>query len=225
MQNEKRNSVSVIIPCRNGADYLPEAVAGVRKQTVPVEIIVVDDGSADATPTVAQGLGCTVTSIPHSGLSAARNIGLKLAQGEFILFHDHDDVMREGTLHKLYDIFRNNTDLQIVMAKAMDFISPELKEADKKELMPRPEAYYGLLSGAVLIRRAVFDKIDAFTENLATGQTMDFLLRAENAGMRTEKTDFIAVDRRLHNNNMGRTMQKQEHQDYASILRMKLRRG
>lgn len=217
--------ISVIIPCRNGADYLPDAVAGVRKQTVPVEIIVVDDGSADATPTVAQGLGCAVTSIPHSGLSAARNIGLQQACGEFILFHDHDDIMREGALQKLYDIFCQDKELQIVMAKAIDFISPELKDADKKELIPRPEAYYGLLSGAVLIRRTVFNTIDAFAENLATGQTMDLLLRAENAGIRTEKADFIAVDRRLHNNNMGRTMQKQEHQDYASILRMKLRRG
>lgn len=225
MRKNTTDLISVIIPCRNGADYLSAAVTGIRKQNLPVEIIVIDDGSTDTTATTARDLGCTVTSIPHSGLSAARNVGLKQAQGTFVLFHDHDDVMRENTLQQLMAEFRLDPAVQIVMAKAMDFISPDLDEADKKVLAPREESYYGLLSGAVLIRREVFDVVDAFTENLATGQTMDFLIRAENAGIHVKKTDFIAVDRRLHNNNMGRTMQKQEHKDYASILRMKLRRG
>jgi hypothetical protein len=110
------------------------------------------------------------------------------------------------------------------MAQAMDFISPELDEADKKVLAPRTEPYYGLLSGAVLIRREAFGITGAFTENLATGQTMDFLFRAEKAGVSIGKAGFIAVDRRLHSTNMGRSMQRREHQDYASILRMKLRR-
>lgn len=217
--------ISIIIPCRNGADYLPEAVAGIRRQNMPVEIIVIDDGSGDATAAVAGELGCIVSSIPHSGLSAARNAGLTLAKGDCILFHDHDDVLREGALKRLYAELQNSEATGIVMAMAKDFISPELAEADKKALAPRPEAYYGLLSGAVLIRRDVFEKVDAFTEDMATGQTMDFLIRAEQVGVRMQKIAFLAVDRRLHNNNMGRTMQKQEHKDYASILRMKLRRS
>jgi glycosyltransferase involved in cell wall biosynthesis len=216
---------SIIIPCRNGAGYLPEAVAGIRRQNMPVEIIVVDDGSTDATAAVAKKLGCIVSSIPHSGLSAARNEGLKLARGDCILFHDHDDVLRDGALARLHAELPGDEKVRIVMAMARDFISPELAEADKKLLAPRPEPYYGLLSGAVLIRRDVFEKIEAFTEDLATGQTMDFLLRAEQAGVRVRRIDFLAVDRRLHNNNMGRSMQQQENRDYAGILRMKLRRG
>lgn len=215
--------LSVIIPCRNGSNYLAEAVAGIRRQNMPSEIIVVDDGSTDATAILANDLGCAVTSIPHSGLSAARNVGFAQAQGPFILFHDHDDVMREGALHRLHAEFQQNGELQIAMAQAMDFISPELAEADKRVLVPRTEPYYGLLSGAVLIRREVFDIIDAFTEDLATGQTMDFLFRAEKAGICIGKTGFIAVDRRLHATNMGRTMQNQEHKDYSKILRARMR--
>lgn len=217
--------LSVIIPCWNGADYLSEAVAGIRCQRMPVEIIVIDDGSTDTTAQAAKALDCLVTSIPHSGLSAARNTGLKQAKGSYILFHDHDDVMREGALGRLYKELRSNSEYGVVMAKAVDFISPELSEEDQKVLAPRAVPYYGLLSGAVLIRKGVFDVVDAFTEDLATGQTMDFLLRAENAGLNIGRIPFVAVDRRLHNNNMGRTMQKQEHKDYASILRMKLRKG
>jgi glycosyltransferase involved in cell wall biosynthesis len=217
--------ISVIIPCRNGANYLPDAVAGIHRQNMLVEIIVIDDGSTDTTAAVAKNLGCAVSSISHSGLSTARNVGLKLARGDFILFHDHDDVMRDGALQRLYEELEQNDILDIVMGQAMDFISEELDDADKKVLAPRPEPYFGLLSGAVLIRKQVFAKVQAFTDDLVTGQTMDFLLRAENAGIQVGKAYFIAVDRRLHNSNMGRMLQKQEKSDYASILRMKLKRG
>lgn len=218
----KGNMISIIIPCRNGTNYLTEAVAGIRRQNTPTEIIVVDDGSTDATADMACKLGCVVIGIPHSGLSAARNVGLKHAHGDFILFHDHDDIMRDEALQRLSAAFEQNEGWQIIMAQAMDFISPELNEVDKKR--PRKAPYYGLLSGAVLIRREVFDAIDAFTEDLATGQTMDFIMRAQNAGISIGKIDFVAVNRRLHNNNMGQTMQKQEYMDYASILRMNLQR-
>lgn len=216
------NMISIIIPCRNGTNYLTEAVAGIRRQNTPTEIIVVDDGSTDATADMACKLGCVVIGIPHSGLSAARNVGLKHAHGDFILFHDHDDIMRDEALQRLSAAFEQNEGWQIIMAQAMDFISPELNEVEKKR--PRKAPYYGLLSGAVLIRREVFDAIDAFTEDLATGQTMDFIMRAQNAGISIGKIDFVAVNRRLHNNNMGQTMQKQEYMDYASILRMNLQR-
>lgn len=214
--------ISVIIPCRNGAQYLAEAVASLNRQNMPLEIIVVDDGSTDETAKLAQGLGCIVRSIPHSGLSAARNKGLGLAHGSFILFLDHDDVMREGALEKLYAPMSLPNTPDLVMALAMDFISPELTNEEKKGLAPRQAPYYGLLSGAVLFKTAVFSSIGGFTEHLATGQTMDILMRAEESGMCIERLDVISVDRRLHNNNMGRSMQQQEHKDYASLLRRKL---
>ena len=215
-------SISVIIPCRNGSQYLPEAVEGIRRQNMEIELIVVDDGSTDTTTDLAKKMGCIVKSIPHSGLSAARNIGLKFAHGEVVLFHDHDDVMRQGALRKLVDSLWQDDMVGIVMARAKDFISSDLSAADKSALNPRPDPYYGLLSGAVLFRHSVFRTIGSFTEGLATGQTMDIILRAEAAGIQVKRLDFVAVDRRLHNNNMGRSMQQQEHRDYASILRLKL---
>lgn len=214
--------ISAVIPCRNGAQYLSEAVASLKLQNMPLEIIVADDGSTDETAALAQELGCIVRSIPHSGLSAARNKGLELAHGSCILFLDHDDVMREGALETLYvPMSRTNTP-DMVMALAKDFISPELTDEEKKVLAPRQAPYYGLLSGAVLFRASALSTIGGFTEHLATGQTMDILMRAEESGMCIERLDFISVDRRLHNNNMGRSMRQQEHKDYASLLRRKL---
>ena len=214
--------ISAIIPCRNGAQYLAEAVGSLNRQGMKLEIIVVDDGSTDETAALAQELGCIVRSIPHSGLSAARNKGLELAHGAYILFLDHDDVLREGALEKLVAPMGQTDAPDLVMALAMDFISPELTDEEKTVLAPRQHPYYGLLSGAVLFRRSVFSTLGGFTEQLATGQTMDILMRAEEAGMPMQRLDLVSVDRRLHNTNMGRSMQQQEHKDYASLLRRKL---
>jgi glycosyltransferase involved in cell wall biosynthesis len=214
--------ITVIIPCRNGANYLADAIASVHRQNMDTEIVVVDDGSTDNTASLAANLGCAVISIPHSGLSAARNAGLKAAQGEYILFLDHDDVMIDGALAQLLDGFNDTADF--VSAKVRDFISPELSEIDRAKLALRPEPYSGLLTGAYLFRHEVFSKVGVFDEKLLTGQGVEFLLRCANAGLQERQMDFVAAKRRLHNDNMGRTMQEQENKDYASLLRARLSR-
>jgi glycosyltransferase involved in cell wall biosynthesis len=212
--------ISVIIPCRNGINYLAEAVSSIHRQNLDVEIIVVDDGSTDNTVVFAQSLNCTVVSIPASGLSAARNVGIRTAKGDYLMFLDHDDVLIDNSLKCLLSVFTGSIDF--VSARVMDFISPELPETEKEKLAPRKEPYGGLLTGAYLFRRNVFEKSGTFDEKLQTGQGVDFLLRCSNAGLREEKLDFVAAGRRLHNTNMGRILQKQENKDYTALLRARL---
>jgi glycosyltransferase involved in cell wall biosynthesis len=92
----KRPLVSVIIPAYNAGPWIHEAITSVLQQTWPkIEVLVVDDGSTDATPTIARTLlpnGLVVVG-EHRGASVARNWGLKLAQGEYIQFLDADDVL------------------------------------------------------------------------------------------------------------------------------------
>ena len=214
--------ISIIIPVNNGTNYLAEAINAINQQEMNVEIIVIDDGSTDNTAEFAKNCGAIVYSIPHSGLSAARNVGLKNMKGEYVLFLDHDDLMTDGALNTLYQEFTKDNDLQLVTAKLKDFISPELSETDKKQLVPREETYGGLLTGAMLFRKDVLKIVGTFDENLQTGQGVDFLLRVEANNIKTLKLDFVSSMRRIHNTNMGRTMQKQEFNDYASILRAKL---
>lgn len=85
---------SVIIPAFNAAATLARAIESVRAQTWPVhEIIVVDDGSTDATPEVARRFGDAVRLIAqrNSGVSAARNAGAAAATGDWLAFLDADD--------------------------------------------------------------------------------------------------------------------------------------
>lgn len=85
---------SVVIPAYNSAATLARAIESVRAQSWPAhEIIVVDDGSLDATADVARQFGETVRLIqqPNSGVSVARNAGAAAASGDWLAFLDADD--------------------------------------------------------------------------------------------------------------------------------------
>jgi hypothetical protein len=84
--------VSVVIPCYNSARYLAETIESVLAQTYTrVEIIVVDDGSIDATPKIAQSFPVQYIYQTNGGISAARNTGVVHSRGKYVQFLDHDD--------------------------------------------------------------------------------------------------------------------------------------
>jgi glycosyltransferase involved in cell wall biosynthesis len=89
--------VSIIVPCYNAARWLGATLESALAQTWPhLEILVVDDGSADNSLVIARQYECDrlrVVTQPNAGAAAARNTGLRLAQGNFIQFLDADDLL------------------------------------------------------------------------------------------------------------------------------------
>jgi glycosyltransferase involved in cell wall biosynthesis len=90
-----RLACSVVVPCFNYGHCLAEAVASVQAQTRPVhEVIVVDDGSTDATPQIAASLPAVrYVRQENAGVAAARNRGLDLVTGTHVVFLDADDIL------------------------------------------------------------------------------------------------------------------------------------
>jgi glycosyltransferase involved in cell wall biosynthesis len=85
--------VSVVIPVYNGAATLLAGLRALRRQTYPLdEVIVVDDGSTDSSGDIARGFGVRVISQSNAGPAAARNRGAAVAQGDILLFTDADCV-------------------------------------------------------------------------------------------------------------------------------------
>lgn len=110
--------ISVIIPCYNYGRFLPDAVnsvLGQKKDGLAVEIIVVDDGSTDDTAAVAQRLGSSIQYIyqENQGPSAARNSGIRIARGDYLVFLDADDLLTAGTLASHIDNFAAHPELDV----------------------------------------------------------------------------------------------------------------
>jgi glycosyltransferase involved in cell wall biosynthesis len=89
--------VSIIIPCHNAARWLAPALESALGQTYPrTEVILVNDGSTDASLAIAQGFepsGLRVVTQPNAGQCAACNHGLRLARGDYVKFFDADDLL------------------------------------------------------------------------------------------------------------------------------------
>src|SRR5262245_21627849 len=110
MTPDLTTTVSVIIPCYNGAAFLRETVQSAVAQThVPLEVIVVDDGSTDDSAAIADSFGPPVRVIrqKNQGESVARNQGVAASSGEYLMFLDADDLLAPNALATLIDAVRD----------------------------------------------------------------------------------------------------------------------
>ncbi len=217
--------ISVIIPVKNGEKYIKEAIDGIKKQNMNVEIIVADDCSTDNTVEIAENYGCKIIkhNIPK-GPVVGKNSGLKIAEGKYIMFHDHDDIMNDGSLKILYDKISSDESIMAVEAKVKDFFSLDLPEEERKNQQIKQEPYWGLFTGAILIRKDAFDKIGLFSENIQAGEIIEWQGKMNAAGLKIEKLDFVSTNRRIHASNFGKTNQKTEFKNYAALLRARLKK-
>jgi len=107
-------TVSVVIPAYNAAEFIARAIDSVLKQSLcPDEIIVVDDGSTDATAEIIRRYGSRIHYIhrQNSGASVARNTGIKAAASRWIAFLDADDQWLPSYLQKQLELLRRNPEL------------------------------------------------------------------------------------------------------------------
>lgn len=118
MDNKKSIRVSIVIPCFNDGQFIKEALASVEVcPDLIYEIIIVNDGSTD--PVTCQvfdelrGKGYKVIDQPNQGLSAARNTGIKLARGEYILPLDSDNRIRPAYIYKGIEILDKFPDVAV----------------------------------------------------------------------------------------------------------------
>lgn len=214
------------MPVRNGSNYLKQALSAIKMQNVDMEIILVDDASDDNTHEIAESFGCVI--LKHQtckGLVFSKNTALKVAKGKFIMFHDHDDVMTQGALLHMLKEFEEDSEISIVMAQLQDFLSPELSEEEGRKVVIRSEPYFGLFSGAILMKKEVFDEIGLFDETIQAGDIIEWKGKIDKHNLLTKRLAFISSNRRIHNSNFGRTNKEKEFKDYAAILRSKIKRA
>ena len=188
-QAGERPLVSVVMPCFNAAPYVAQAVGSVLEQSHGnVELIVVDDGSTDASPTVLSKLAAAhpgrmqLIHTQRVGPYPARNLGLRRVRGEFIAFLDADDWWLPTALEKLYaTLVAHRADLSYCGwqnvgegIQSAPHVPPAYETDDSVAHFVRtcPWPIH-----AALARRSVVDHLGGFSERRFASMDYDYWLR------------------------------------------------
>jgi glycosyltransferase involved in cell wall biosynthesis len=203
--------VTVVIPCYNQASYLGEAIESVRAQTYRgFEIVVVDDGSTDATAAVA-GSHPEVRLLRqrNAGLSAARNAGLELSRGGYLVFLDADDRLLPNALRDGVDSLARHPEAAFTSGH-FRFIRGD--GSTKSEFAQEPiecPPYEGMLRGnyigmhsTVMFRRAIFDKVGSFDTSLHSCEDYDLYMRITRR-YAVARHDRLVAEYRRHDASMS----------------------
>jgi len=199
--------VDVVIPAYNAQAYLDEALDSVLAQCPLIgKVIVVDDGSSDATASVAAARGAPVelVSLPRNrGISAARNAGLARCDADFVAFLDADDRWLPGKLAAQIAALTTAPEAALAICLVRPFADPALPDAERAALLAQqPAEYEGWLPSALIARRSLFLQAGAFAEDLRLGETIDWFSRVRAYGH--VAVPKVLVERRMHRNNTTR---------------------
>lgn len=186
--------ISVIIAAHNAEAFLWETLASLQRQRfTEYEIIVVDDGSTDGTRSIATRPQCRVIALPRSGVSIARNVGLKAARAPFILFLDADDVMPQEALGHLFAALNHRPDAVAAVGQHLKFWPDQEEPPDaplrRGNAMPGANSLKALLrrnfivnGGTLLIRTETARAAGGFNPRLRLGEDWDFWCRIALSG-------------------------------------------
>ena len=217
-------TVSVVIPAYNAARYLRETIRSVLQQTHrPLEIIVVDDGSSDATAAVARRFGSAVRVISreNGGPGAARNTGFREVRGEFVALLDADNIWVRDKLERQLAVFDADPTLDMVFGGVDQFVSPEFEEV--RAVGRNAPSTAGRNASSLLMRRDVIDRVGSMREDVDLGEFLDWYDRALAAGCRFAAVEGTVVWRRIHDSNIG-VRHHRDRSDYARVLKAVLDR-
>ena len=186
--------VSVIIPACNEQGFLEAAIRSVRRQSIPAEVIVVENGSRDGTAAIATRLADRVVQEPLAvGYSRARNLGAAAASGSWLVFLDADSEMAPNALAAIGTRIRP------------DVFGTVLGRPDRwgfgywvfyafKNVAHRVGLYKGALGGLLFCETGLFRRSGGFDENLEIDEIYDLSRRARaNGGRYVLVTETYAV--------------------------------
>jgi glycosyltransferase involved in cell wall biosynthesis len=213
--------VGVVIPVWNGERYLRDAIESVLSQThTALDVVVVDDGSTDATPDIAQSYAPLVRVIhrPHEGLGATRNAGLEAVRGEYVAFLDHDDLWPERKLELQLAAFGAQMTHDLVFGHVREFVSPELAGA-ALGLRCVTELRPATVAGAMLATRGAVDRVGPVPTQWVSADFLAWLLVARRLGLREVMLPEHVLSRRIHDNNMSLRQAAVTRAEYVRILK------
>ncbi|XOF34291.1 MAG: glycosyltransferase family 2 protein [Candidatus Electrothrix sp. YB6] len=203
--------ISVIIPTYNRANFLEQAITSVQKQTLAcAEILVIDDGSTDATPELIRRLAaCSNVPIRYffhqnQGASAARNRGITEARYDLLCFLDSDDRWAPRKLDLQFRAMQAAPQYLISHTKELWFRHGRQVNQKKKHTPPHGNIFRRALAmcvvgmSTVMVRRELFTRYGTFAEDMPCCEDYDLWLRV------SRKEEFLLIDEPLTLKDGGR---------------------
>lgn len=165
--------ISIIIPIYNAAQFLPETINSVIAQTYPnFEVLLINDGSTDSSKKICKQFikqgkaNIRLFNLPHQGVSAARNCGLKNLSGKYFCFLDADDLLAPTFISELFH-FASQKQLKFVSSGYLRIVGNHLpKIIQKREVVKSNETYKN--------SRSIFSKSEFFSKLLDLGSGYNF---------------------------------------------------
>lgn len=217
--------VSVLIPVWDGERFLAEAIESVLAQEYrPLDLIVVDDGSRDASATVAARYPeLRLLRKPHTGLADSLNAGLAAARGALVAFLDADDRWVPGKLARQSAFLAGHPEVDVVFGHERRFY----ENAERRGPTESPQVLPGYSKSSLLIWRSALDRVGPFDARLPSVDFVEWYGRAQDAGLVSQLLPEVSYERRIHARNHGVVDRELQHATYLRVLKGMLdrRRG
>lgn len=174
--------VSIVIPAYNAENYISKAIQSALNQTYKnTEIVVINDGSTDATLSAIQSFASPVITVidqPNGGVMLARKVGIQKAKGELIYFLDSDDYMTENAIEVLHNRLSDG-ELDIASAnhyRTSSAYTIEVKQKYSTDVLAGDEFLIAMITNKIegylcgrLYKKLLFDTVN-YTESLSLAE-------------------------------------------------------
>jgi glycosyltransferase involved in cell wall biosynthesis len=197
--------VSVVLPVKDGERFLAEAVESVRAQDYrPLELIVVDGGSADRTAAIARSFPeVRYVEQPDRGVARAWNLGLAHARGPVVAFLSSDDRWTPDKLSRQVGHLGSHPELLFVVGLFRYFLEPghALPPGFNPGLLGRD--LVGRVMETLVARREAFERVGPFNPEFRVAEDVDWFARAKDLGVPMAVVPQVVLHKRVHDRNLS----------------------
>jgi glycosyltransferase involved in cell wall biosynthesis len=218
---EDSGRVGVAVPVYNREQFLAAALESVLGQTYEVaDVVVVDDGSDDASAAIAEAIGPPVRVVrrTHTGIGATRTHAMSVVRGEFIVPLDSDDLLTPNSIESRIEMLRGSPGIDIVYGHVRRFA-----RCVEGQPVALDDAQPAHVPNGMLVRRTAFERVGPFATGFRVAECLDWMLRARELGLGETTVTEQVVWRRVHGNNNSATNWDSMH-EFPRVLKASLDR-
>lgn len=211
--------IGVVVPVRDQAAYLGEALDSIAAQRLPAaRIVVVDDGSTDGSGHVARDRGIEVLETAGGqGAGAARDLGARHLDTPLLAFLDADDRFTPD--HHAALSAALDAGAEVACGLVRQFADPRRAEELRARHRIDERPVIGRCPVAMMLRRTCFERIGGFGDDLRRNEVFDFFARLHEAGFSLVDVPTVVVERRVHGENMTIVHRDEVHARYLASAR------